>query len=208
MDKKNKYQGRCLYDMWIKPVYGCDDVIVLTNGKRSTDYAGRPPGNSPEFMPMDNTLNQDIHAAVETQVSCTYHLPHDDEQKFSLATPKHIEHAYGRVFCPDYGSKQSAIPSNNRIVQDINKTFFSFLTVMKAKGKVVPGLASRKGHRAYIHSLTEEKRKEIVVSASEELALIGTTNAVKQATCTKCWLHPDTLEVFESRCKQDDKETK
>ena len=157
---KNYHEGRKLLDMWIRPVLGCNDIITLPNGKTTTNYAGRPPGNSPEFMPLDTTLNEDIHSAVRMQVSATYFLPNDRPLKFSLATPATIEDAYGRVHCPNYGRKLSQIPSSTRITQDINKVFFALLTVMEAKGKVVPGLASRHGHRAY---LTEVARKVVLL---------------------------------------------
>ena len=36
---------------WMIPLNGLQD---------STPYAGRPVGNSPDFMPLDNSLNRDI----------------------------------------------------------------------------------------------------------------------------------------------------
>ena len=36
---------------WLIPLNGLQD---------GTPYAGRPVGNSPEFMPLDNSLNRDI----------------------------------------------------------------------------------------------------------------------------------------------------
>ena len=81
-------EGQKIGDMWLRPVLGCNDKITLSNGKTTTDYAGRPPGNSPEFMPLDTTLNQDVHEAVNTQVAATYYLLKEHPLKFSLATPK------------------------------------------------------------------------------------------------------------------------
>ena len=86
--------------MWIRPVLGCNDKIKLSDGSINTNYAGRPVGNSPEFMPLDNTLNQDMHAATKTQASATRFLPDNDLRKFSFATPKTIEHAYAQIHCP------------------------------------------------------------------------------------------------------------
>ena len=39
------------YHRWLLPMIGLQD---------GTPYAGRPVGNSPEFMPLDNSLNRDI----------------------------------------------------------------------------------------------------------------------------------------------------
>ena len=69
--KNNKIGEKKIYEMWIKPVLGCNDEIELDDGSSPTNYAGRPVGNSPEFMPLDNSLNNDIHQAVQAQVSAT-----------------------------------------------------------------------------------------------------------------------------------------
>jgi len=45
----------CHYDRWIKPMEGLN---------AGTFYTGRPPGNGPEFMPLDASLNQDVDCAV------------------------------------------------------------------------------------------------------------------------------------------------
>ena len=39
------------YHRWLLPMNGLQD---------GTPYAGRPVGNSPEFMPLDDSLNMDI----------------------------------------------------------------------------------------------------------------------------------------------------
>ena len=112
--EKNEFEGEKISNMWIKPVLGCNEKITI-NGKTTTTYAGRPPGNSPEFMPLDTTLNQDIHKAVNKQVAATYFLPKDHPLKFSLATLKTIKHTYGWAHCPNYERKQSAIPTSRQI---------------------------------------------------------------------------------------------
>ena len=43
---------------------------------------------------------------------------------------------------------------------------------MKAKGKVVQGLASRRGHRAYVNSLSEKAKTELVADKAEEAKLL------------------------------------
>ena len=199
--EKNEFEGRKISKMWIKPEMGCNAEIKLSNGKTTKDYAGRPPGNSPEFMPLGTTLNQDIHKAVNTQVAATYFLPKDHPLKFSLATPATIEHAYGRVHCPNYDKKNSAIPTSRQIKQDINKVFYALLTVMRAEGKVVQGLASRRGHRAYVNSLSEKAKTELVADKAEEAQLLQGLISDCDSTKTKRnrWLHPDTCEAQKIR---------
>ena len=221
--KKNKIGERRIYDMWIIPVLGCNDEIRMDDGSTNTNYTGRPVGNSPEFMPLDNSLNNDIHQAAKAQVSATRFLPKDDPKRFSFATPETIKHAYGRIHCPRYDPR-SAIPTNDRIAQDINKVFFCLLTVMEAEGKVVPGLASRKGHRMYINSLAIEKNT-ITIGCVEEFLNNGgdededsedenenedqsqkskeAKNDAKPKAKRNRWLHPDTCDVLRNRWKDE-----
>ena len=58
--KKTKIPGEnrtMIYDRWVKPEMGLNDAF----GKR---WWACPVGDSPELMPLDNSLNQDIHEAV------------------------------------------------------------------------------------------------------------------------------------------------
>ena len=52
---------RSIYDRWVKPENGLNDAF----GKR---WWARPIGDSPELMPLDNSLNQDIHESVRRYV--------------------------------------------------------------------------------------------------------------------------------------------
>ena len=74
------------YHRWLLPMNGLQD------GKT---YAGRPVGNSPDFMPLDNSLNRDIlhslrfHCVLSSFV--LYEEVTDEEERnmrFSLSTPK------------------------------------------------------------------------------------------------------------------------
>ena len=50
--KANKWmKEKNCFHCWLLPMNGLQD---------GTTYAGRPKGNSPEFMPLDNSLNRDI----------------------------------------------------------------------------------------------------------------------------------------------------
>ena len=68
-------------------VWNLNDVVGNKNCKR---YAGRPVGNSPELMPLDNSLNNDLQMSHRYHCIVTAHLPDTDERKFSLSTPLRI----------------------------------------------------------------------------------------------------------------------
>ena len=57
----------------------------------NTRYHNKLPGDSPELMPMDATLNKDIDDSGKQHVAVTSHLEwskdYKDQRKFSLATP-------------------------------------------------------------------------------------------------------------------------
>jgi hypothetical protein len=57
-------------------------------------YWHRPVGNSPDNMPWDSSLNQDVHTAVQQHILFTLKLAVDDNRKFDLSTPKRGSSAY------------------------------------------------------------------------------------------------------------------
>ena len=52
--------------------------------------ADRPVGNRPEWMPLDNSLNNDIQSSLSLHCAITAYLRDDDPRKFSLSTPSTI----------------------------------------------------------------------------------------------------------------------
>jgi hypothetical protein len=80
-----------------------DWLLPLDKLQEGTQYHDSIPGDSPEFMPLDNTLNQDIHSSARYHVAITAHLPKDYPRKFSFATPKEISRAYLRLVDPNTG---------------------------------------------------------------------------------------------------------
>ena len=65
--------------------------------KNQGAYFGRPVGNSPEFMPLDMSLNKDIKEALKYHMIMTKHLPDEHVSKFSMSTPKNISRAILRI---------------------------------------------------------------------------------------------------------------
>ena len=73
---------------WLLPLNGMQD---------GTNYAGSPVGNSPDFMPLDNSLNRDIlHSLRMHSVLSRYIVDGeetDEEERnmcFSYSTPREI----------------------------------------------------------------------------------------------------------------------
>ena len=97
-------------------------------------YSNNPLGNSPEFMPWDTHLNQDVHASHDFHVGATSHLPESHQHKFSGTTPKRMAHSYERILDP---GPSGVVPSSNRINQDVMRVLESLKLVYEAKGVLV-----------------------------------------------------------------------
>ena len=79
--RKKSFNGCRVYDKWLLPRNGVN---------RNTPYDGRCVGNSPEMMPLDNSLNDYLKESHKYHCICTAHLPTDDPRKHSLSTPLRI----------------------------------------------------------------------------------------------------------------------
>ena len=136
------------FDRLILPEMELNDEFVY--------FKGKPVGNSPEMMPLDNCLNKDIHESVSRHVLMSRasggSLNKDDVRFFSLATPKNAAHAYRRIWDPTTG----VAPPSKRIIQDINKVQDAMVQIHKQKGAFVPNLAQRPGDRHIINQLKSE----------------------------------------------------
>ena len=90
-------------------------------------------------MPLDNSLNQDVHESVQkhTVMSLTLCTEWKINSLFSMATPKEASRAYRRIFEPMTGMA----PKPERIVQDVKKVMNALQVIFDAKGVYVPGLA-------------------------------------------------------------------
>ena len=69
--------GMSIYDRWLKPLNGLNSKTI---------YEHRYVGNSPEFMPLDNSLNNDFQLSHRYHCIVTAHLPESDVRKFSMNT--------------------------------------------------------------------------------------------------------------------------
>ncbi len=190
-------QDEGLLKHWIRPVMGISDVVQYedTDGVTysSSNFAGRPPGDSPELMPNDNSLFRDLRCALDICVALTTHLPESDKRRFSKATPKEISRAIHRLI--------DTSPRPERILQDIERIPNALRQIVLHEGGVVPGLADRNGRR-------QQKRTSVPVAVSEPANQIDpfdidtddeSESAVEEKELVKTFqdlgIHPDVQEV-------------
>ena len=126
--------GRSYYDLWLKPEH------------LGTYY----PGNSPEMMNWDSSLNKDVDDVVGRHVSYCRHLVEGYEvyeTRFSRHTLQVQTSSYFRVLDPELGPNQGA-PTQKCICQGTDKFIPALEAIRDAHGTTVEGLGTRAGHRA------------------------------------------------------------
>ena len=131
--KTQMINGRSYHDIWVLPE---NDLNAGTN------YHGRPVGNTPELMPLDQSLNQDVHLCALRHVTYTRGLPRTDPRCFSIDTPKQAFRTYSRVW--------QEWPPSNRIIEDVYRVVQSLKAIYEKKGGVIAKVP-RSGHRAIVN---------------------------------------------------------
>ena len=98
---------------WLLPINVLQDV---------TPYSGRHVGNSPKFMPLDNSLNRDIlHSFSFCCVFIHYIIDGEETTEkesnmcFIYSTPREITRGLKRIWDSKMGT-----PSSARIIQDVD----------------------------------------------------------------------------------------
>ena len=167
--KDTECYGKSIYERWLLPM---NDVNI------NTAYHGKCVGNSPEFMPLDNSLFHDLQSSHRYHCAVTEHLPMSDNRKFSLSTPLRIAEGIKKIWNDSHGA-----PNGKRIVQDVYLAFKAHKIVYENKGKMVPGLVNRNGHR----------------KSSEGTSNWGGARKKSYETQDDAWLEPGAREVFEER---------
>lgn len=117
------------------------DALSLMTAERTKEWMEskgylkrfNPLGNSPEFMPWDAHLNQDVHSSVDHHVLLTKNLEPDDRKKFALSTPKLMSNAYNRLLHPTTG----VTPTPQRIIQDITIVLHAMEAVKNNNGCMI-----------------------------------------------------------------------
>ena len=151
-----------IYHRWLLPKNGLN---------KGTPYEKYPTGNSPELMPLDTTLFQDILVSLKRHIVYTQKLPKDDMKKFSIDTVDNGTRAFIRLI-----ESYPGAPLPYRIVQDVDKTVESMKTILENKGTVVQGLGN-KGDR-FIRSRKNWGGKR--------------TKGEGNGVCDR-WVHPDAV---------------
>ncbi len=129
------------YERWVLP---SEDLYDTLDPEIKRKYKQNPIGNSPEFMPLDAHLNQDVHASHDFHKCITAHLDEDHPNKFSGSTPLRLVSSYQRIFHPTSG----VAPSSNRIMEDITRVLNSLEKVRGARGCIVNDCSvTRQGRR-------------------------------------------------------------
>jgi hypothetical protein len=85
-------------------------------------------------MPLDTSLNNNIHQKVEEHVLMTLEMDTTNAEKFDLSTPAKGWSAYRRVL--------ETCPTSERIVQDVLKVLRSLEIVRKKKGVRCAGVGN------------------------------------------------------------------
>ena len=97
-------------------------MLPLNGLQDGTPYAGRPVGNSPEFMPLDNSLNRDIlnflrmHSVLRRYIVDGEEINEEERNMcFSYSTPREITRGLKRIWDSKMGT-----PSLVRIIKDVD----------------------------------------------------------------------------------------
>ena len=106
-------------------------------------WAPCPVGNSPEFMPWDCSLKNDLKLSCDHHVIFTNNLTDTDPKKISMSSPKRGAQCLMRLLYPDSG----VFPSSTRIIKDVRKVFLIMEAVRMADGVSIKGVGDRSGKR-------------------------------------------------------------
>ena len=109
-------------------------ILPEQDVNEGTAYAKHPVGNSPEVIPLDTSLFNDLDEGIERYVIYTSHLDTNIPNKFSLSTPARALSAFHCYW--------EGCPTSEYIKQDINKLTYNMKTIVKHQECVVPGLGN------------------------------------------------------------------
>ena len=166
---------------WILPTENLFDDLPAVKAA----YKQNPIGNSPELMPWDAHLNQDVHSSHDFHAIVTQKAAEEDERKFSSSTPARLLASYRRLLHPETG----VVPSSDRIMQDISRVILSLKEVRAKAGCIIDEKSIKRDGR---------RRQEV---ASDQCSWGGKRNKKTQQAYRdeiSGVLHPDAIALRNS----------
>jgi hypothetical protein len=160
------------FERWMLPANG-----LHTDDPSLKHHFCKPVGNSPQMMPWNTSLNQDVKYAVDRHVMNTADFEEDDPLMFSLSTPKRGARAFMRIL--------EGGPSGERIIHDIKKVVGSMVLVQAKSGVLVQGVGNTNMGGRHESLRFEAKPKNPS----------GKRNS-SQVDCGGKWTHADAQEVL------------
>ena len=135
--KQNGYLHR-----WLLPINGL---------QYRNPYAGRPVGNSPEFMTLYNLINSEIVHSFRVHIILSRDIldgeETDEEERnmcFSYSTPMEISRGLYHI----WDSQMGGTPSSARIIKDVDLALKALEIFYRSNGTTFEGIADRNGHRS------------------------------------------------------------
>ena len=146
--KKAKINGRTLYERWLLPEAGLNEVITLADGRTSRSYANRPPGNLPRLMALDECANKNLMDCVNRHISATWQLKRGPDvatdPKYEFCDVKRASRAVLRCWDPAHGPNGGA-PDSKTIIACHARVWGKHLGEIRANRGCMVG--ARSGHR-------------------------------------------------------------
>ena len=127
---------------WMKQKGYLNRWLLPLNGLQyGTPYAGRPVGNSPEFMPLDNSLNRDILQSLRFHCVLGHSIVDGEETTeeernlcVSFSTLREIARGLKRIWDSKMGT-----PCSARIIQDGHMALKALEIVYREMGLQLKG---------------------------------------------------------------------
>lgn len=140
--------GRSIFSRWLLPEAGLNDSIFI-DGKENHRFRGRPPGNLPRLMSLDEFGNKNLMDCVNRHVSATKGMERgpdvSTDPKYEFCDPVRASRALLRCWNPELGTRGGA-PSSETIIAGHKRVWGRHLgEIRAAKGRLVGG---RMGHRS------------------------------------------------------------
>ena len=134
-------------------------AVGFTNDTLTPYYKNKLMGDSPELMPLDSSLFNDLIEAIAKHVTATYHIPLPTKEvpqpnKYSMATPELAWATMTELWNSD------GIISESRIFQDCDKFEAALDAIIAVQGTIVESMNNRNGHRAVAAKLNRESFEE------------------------------------------------